>query len=221
MSKITSHCSSNLIIFYFILFYSFLSPLLFKKYLFSLSSLTICFSVASHLLFSRSCLPPLPFFYFFFFNFLSYGRKYLFLFLLFFFFLSIFFLSFVVVMGFMAGCGCGTNGFCGRLWVLLWWVSWLVVGVVVMVLLVWFWLWMWSRTEPGIWVSGGWSIEQNLLVNQLFIILLKNFWKLRYQIFMELKYQQFLKLRSRFWIIFQINYWNEIFWYQCVLIHRS
>ena len=69
--------------------------------------------------------------------------------------------------------------------------------------------------------EGGWSIEQNSLVNQLFIILLKNFWKLRYQIFMELKYQQFFKLRSRFWIIFQINYMNEIFWYQCVLIHHS
>ena len=113
------HKCSNLIIFYFILFYSFLSPLLFKKYLFSLSSLTIRFSLASHLLFSRSCLPPLPFFYFFFFKFLKLWPKIPLSISFIFFFLSIFFLSFVVVMGFMAGCGCGTNGFCGRLWVLL------------------------------------------------------------------------------------------------------
>ena len=45
-----------------------------------------------------------------------------------FFFHSIFVLSFVMVMGFMADCGCGGDGLC---WLWLWWVFWPVVGVVV------------------------------------------------------------------------------------------
>ena len=165
MSKITVHCSSNLIK---KLFYSFLSPLLFKKKkkfslsLFLLFSLFLpwpCVSLFFLSSFSSLLLQIFPtsssflllllllLLFFFFLNFLSYGRKYLFLFLLFFFFLSIFFLSFVVVMGFIACCGCGGNRFYGQLWVLLWWVCWfgcgyggdgfvglvLVVGVVVMV----------------------------------------------------------------------------------------
>ena len=62
-----------------------------------------------------------------------------------FFFHSIFVLSFVVVMGFMADCGCGGDGIC---WLWLWWVLWPVVVVVVVVIFFFFF------SSGG--DSGGW-----------------------------------------------------------------
>ena len=50
----------------------------------------------------------------------------------FYFFLLFNFCSLFCGDGFCANCAWGGNGFCGKSWVLLWWVLWLVMGVVVM-----------------------------------------------------------------------------------------
>ena len=85
----------------------------------SLSSLTIHFSQ-----FFSLFLLHISTYVLFFFFFLSYGRKYH----------SLSFNFFFLFCGgdeFCASCGWNGYEFCGWLWVLLWWVLWLVVGVVV------------------------------------------------------------------------------------------
>ena len=112
-----------------ILFYSFLSPLLFKKIFFfsffidhpflcffSLASISSSPNLAYLLFLSSSSSSSSSFFFFFFF--MLWPKIPLSISFFFFSFFQ-FFLSFVVVMSFMAGCGCGDNGFCAQLWVLL------------------------------------------------------------------------------------------------------
>lgn len=166
-----AHCSSI----FFFFWESTIAPNLFKKkiihfsllfsfkknfslfFLFPLfllwPSVSLFFLQAfSHLFFSRSLAYHLFLFLFYLFYFLNLWLKISSS--LFFFFLSFFqkFSLFCGGNGFCAGCGCGSNEFCGQLWALSWWVLWLVVSVVLMGFVAscgcgddrfcWLWLWL-------------------------------------------------------------------------------